>query len=54
MMLMPIVLMVISSSVPGGVNLYWAVSNICSIVQQVVTLRILQAQEASAKRKVRK
>jgi len=56
MMIMPIVLMAISSSVPGGVNLYWAVSNMCSIVQQLVTLRILQAQEggASAKGKGRR
>jgi membrane protein insertase Oxa1/YidC/SpoIIIJ len=26
---------------PAGLNLYWLASNLCSIVQQTLTLRIL-------------
>jgi membrane protein insertase Oxa1/YidC/SpoIIIJ len=34
---------------PAGLNLYWLVSNLCSIVQQGVTLRLVRAAEAREK-----
>jgi YidC/Oxa1 family membrane protein insertase len=46
MMIMPLVLGVMFFAAPGGLNLYWLVSNLCAIVQQGVTLRMLKAQEA--------
>jgi YidC/Oxa1 family membrane protein insertase len=54
MMIMPLVLGVMFFAAPGGLNLYWLVSNLCAIVQQGVTLRILAAQEARAGRRPRK
>ena len=54
MMIMPLVLGVMFFAAPGGLNLYWLVSNLCAIVQQGVTLRMLDAQEARAGRRPRK
>ena len=54
MMIMPLVLGVMFFAAPGGLNLYWLVSNLCAIVQQGLTLRILAAQEARAGRRPRK
>jgi YidC/Oxa1 family membrane protein insertase len=48
MMIMPIVFGVMFFAAPAGLNLYWLASNVCSIVQQVVTMQILKRQEASA------
>ena len=39
MMIMPVVLVVMFLAAPAGLNLYWLSSNLCSIVQQGVTLR---------------
>jgi membrane protein insertase Oxa1/YidC/SpoIIIJ len=36
---------------PGGLNLYWLASNLCSILQQGVTLSILKGHETAAARK---
>jgi YidC/Oxa1 family membrane protein insertase len=41
MMIMPVVLVVMFHAAPAGLNLYWLSSNLCSIVQQGVTLKIL-------------
>jgi YidC/Oxa1 family membrane protein insertase len=46
MALMPLVLSVMFFYAPGGLNLYWLASNLCSIVQQAVTLRLVRAGEA--------
>jgi YidC/Oxa1 family membrane protein insertase len=43
MMIMPVVLMVMFFAAPAGLNLYWLASNLCSILQQAVTLRIVHA-----------
>jgi YidC/Oxa1 family membrane protein insertase len=48
MLIMPAVLSVMFLWAPGGLNLYWLASNLCSIVQQTVTLRLLKAREAEA------
>jgi YidC/Oxa1 family membrane protein insertase len=42
MMLMPIMLSGLFLWAPAGLNLYWFTSNLCSIVQQAVTQRILR------------
>lgn len=42
MLMMPVILTVMLSAAPGGLNLYWLVSNLCSIVQQGVTKRLIQ------------
>jgi YidC/Oxa1 family membrane protein insertase len=54
MMIMPVVLVVMFSGAPAGLNLYWLASNLCSIVQQSVTLKIVQPDAGSAKRKERR
>lgn len=42
MMMMPLVFMVMFFAAPGGLNLYWLASNVCSIAQQAVTLRLVR------------
>ena len=54
MMIMPIVFLAFVWAVPAGLNLYWAVSNICSIIQQGVTLQILKNREQGASGKGKK
>ncbi len=49
MMIMPLVLVVMFFAAPAGLNLYWLVSNLCSIVQQGVTLRLVRAAPAREK-----
>jgi membrane protein insertase Oxa1/YidC/SpoIIIJ len=40
---------------PAGLNLYWLASNLCSLLQQGITMRILRAREESgASRKERR
>ena len=51
MMIMPIVLAGMFLWAPGGLNLYWLASNLCSIVQQALTLRILKGHVPAAARK---
>jgi len=43
MMIMPAALSVMFLWAPAGLNLYWLASNLCSILQQAVTLRIVRA-----------
>ncbi len=46
MMLMPVMLTVMFVAAPAGLNLYWLASNVCSIIQQGVTMRLLKGREA--------
>jgi YidC/Oxa1 family membrane protein insertase len=41
MMIMPAALSLMFLWAPAGLNLYWLASNVCSIVQQAITMRIL-------------
>jgi YidC/Oxa1 family membrane protein insertase len=54
MMMMPVVLVVMFHAAPAGLNLYWLASNLCAIVQQGVTLRILRSHEDAAPKPRRK
>jgi len=54
MMIMPVVLVVMFHAAPSGLNLYWLSSNLCSIVQQAVTLRIIASPDDRAQRKERR
>ena len=54
MMIMPVVLVVMFHAAPAGLNLYWLSSNLCSIVQQGVTLRILASHDERARNKERR
>ena len=54
MMIMPVVLMAMFFAAPAGLNLYWLASNLCSIVQQAVTLRIVHAGGEAGSRKDRR
>ncbi|HEY5907655.1 MAG TPA: membrane protein insertase YidC [Vicinamibacteria bacterium] len=56
MMLMPAVLTVMFVAAPGGLNLYWLASNVCSIVQQGVTMALLKGSgpEAAARERKKK
>ncbi len=49
MMIMPLMLVVMFFAAPAGLNLYWLASNLCSIMQQGLTLRILRSAEERAK-----
>jgi YidC/Oxa1 family membrane protein insertase len=42
MMIMPAALSIMFLWAPAGLNLYWLASNLCSILQQAITLRILR------------
>jgi YidC/Oxa1 family membrane protein insertase len=48
MMIMPLILSGMFLWAPGGLNLYWLASNLCSIAQQTLTLRILKAPAPTA------
>jgi YidC/Oxa1 family membrane protein insertase len=54
MMIMPVVLVVMFHAAPAGLNLYWLSSNLCSIVQQGVTLRILASHDDRQRNKERR
>ena len=43
MTIMPIVFTVMFFAAPAGLNLYWLTANVCSILQQSVTLRLVRA-----------
>jgi YidC/Oxa1 family membrane protein insertase len=45
MMIMPAALSIMFLWAPAGLNLYWLASNVCSIIQQAITLRILRARD---------
>jgi YidC/Oxa1 family membrane protein insertase len=51
MMIMPLVLVVMFFAAPAGLNLYWLASNVCSIIQQGITLKLLQGGETKGKGK---
>ena len=51
MTIMPIVFSAMFFAAPGGLNLYWLCSNLCSIVQQAITLRILRDRTPASARK---
>jgi YidC/Oxa1 family membrane protein insertase len=48
MMIMPVVLSGMFLWAPAGLNLYWLASNVCSILQQWLTLRLLRDREPPA------
>lgn len=54
MMIMPVVLVVMFHAAPAGLNLYWLSSNLCSVVQQAVTMRIIASPADRAQRKERR
>jgi len=54
MMIMPVMLVGMFLWAPAGLNLYWLASNLCSIVQQAVTMRLLAAREAAGRRERRR
>jgi YidC/Oxa1 family membrane protein insertase len=45
MMIMPVVLSAMFLWAPAGLNLYWLASNVCSLIQQTVTMRVLKARD---------
>ena len=47
MMIMPLMFMAMFFAAPAGLNIYWLVSNLCSIVQQGITYRLLKGKEAT-------
>ena len=50
MMLMPVILGAMFFAAPAGLNLYWLTSNLWSILQQAVSLRLLSPQAARERR----
>ncbi len=49
MMIMPLMFVGMFLWAPSGLNLYWLASNLCSIIQQAVTLRIIRGREDKAR-----
>src|SRR6185312_11721426 len=49
MMIMPLMFVGMFLWAPAGLNLYWLASNVCSIIQQAVTLRIIKGREEKAR-----
>jgi YidC/Oxa1 family membrane protein insertase len=54
MMIMPLMFVGMFLWAPAGLNLYWLASNVCSIIQQMVTLRILKGREEKARQERRR
>ncbi len=54
MMIMPVVLVVMFFAAPSGLNLYWLASNICSILQQGVTLNLIRRGDGDEARRDRR
>lgn len=54
MMIMPLVFSVMFFFAPAGLNLYWLVSNLGSIVQQGLTMKVLRGKDARVKELARK
>lgn len=48
MLIMPVVLSGMFLWAPAGLNLYWLASNVCSIIQQGLTMRLLGTKDAPA------
>lgn len=51
MLMMPLFLTVFLLAGPGGLNLYWLASNLCSITQQGLTLRLLRRSDNAKSRR---
>jgi len=49
MMIMPLMFVGMFLWAPAGLNLYWLSSNVCSLIQQGVTLRIVRARDQGPK-----
>ena len=47
MMIMPVMFTVMFVAAPAGLNLYWLASNVCSVTQQGVTMRVLKGRQAT-------
>jgi YidC/Oxa1 family membrane protein insertase len=54
MMVMPVVFVVIFINMPAGLNLYWFASNVCTILQQTITLRVLKSREVAERERRRR
>lgn len=54
MLIMPIVLSVMFFFAPAGLNVYWLASNVCAIVQQGITLKLLKDREVHGREIKRK
>ena len=54
MTVMPIVFTVMFFAAPAGLNVYWLASNVCAIMQQGVTLRLIRGRDAGELRKERR
>jgi YidC/Oxa1 family membrane protein insertase len=54
MLIMPLVLTVMFFAAPAGLNLYWLASNLCSILQQGITLKLVHAGAEAGPRKERR
>jgi YidC/Oxa1 family membrane protein insertase len=50
MMLMPLILVVFFFAAPAGLNLYWLASNVCTIAQQALTMRVYHPQAPAGAR----
>ena len=48
MTLMPVVLLAMFLWAPAGLNLYWLAANLCSLIQQGVTMRMLRERGTAA------
>jgi YidC/Oxa1 family membrane protein insertase len=53
-MLMPLIFVTFLFAAPAGLNVYWLVSNLCGIVQQVATTRLMQHAPVPATAPARK
>ena len=53
MMMMPVIFVVMFHAAPSGLNLYWLASNLCAILQQGITLRLLHTRDEAAARQRR-
>jgi YidC/Oxa1 family membrane protein insertase len=54
MMIMPLMFVGMFLWAPAGLNLYWLASNVCSILQQAMTLRLLKSREEKARQEGRR
>jgi YidC/Oxa1 family membrane protein insertase len=54
MTVMPIVFTVMFFAAPAGLNVYWLASNVCAIIQQAVTLRLIRGRDAGESRRERR
>ena len=54
MMIMPLMLVFMFFWAPAGLNLYWLVSNLCSIAQQALTQRLLKGEQRGDAREKRR